>query len=120
MAYDLTHRQGFEHSIQQVRQPLYVVLSDGSIRNRYEIRLTNLSGVADTFSVSARGLPEGALDLGNFQRVTLRNGKSVTLQASVKLDPETAARISKFEFIIRNGRGDTVVDTAHFFTRRSG
>jgi cytochrome c oxidase accessory protein FixG len=120
MAYDLTHRRSFEHSIQQVRQPLFVVLSDGSIRNRYEIRLTNLSGAADTFSVTARGLPEGALDLGNFRQVTLRNGKSVTLQASVKLDPETAARITEFEFVIRNGRGDTVVDTAHFFTRRSG
>lgn len=120
MAYDLTHRQSFEHSIQQVRQPLYVVLSDGSIRNRYEIRLTNLSGAEQTFSVSARGLPAGALDLGNFQRVTIRNGKSVRLQASVRLDPETAARITEFEFVIRNGRGETVVDTAHFFSRRPG
>ncbi len=120
MAYDLTHRHSFEHSIQQVRQPLYVVLSDGSIRNRYEIRLTNLSGAEDTFSVSARGLPEGALDLGNFQQVTIRNGKSVRLQASVRLDPDTAARITEFEFVIRNGRGETVVDTAHFFSRRPG
>lgn len=120
MAYALTHRQVFEHSIQQVRQPLYVVLSDGSIRNRYEIRLTNLSGSDDTFSVSARGLPGGALDLGNFREVTIRNGKSVTLQASVSLSPEDAARITEFEFVIRNGRGDTVVDSARFFTRRSG
>lgn len=119
MVYDLTHRRGFEHSIQQVRQPLYVVLSDGSIRNRYEIRLTNLSGAEDTFTVSVRGLPPGALDLGHFEQVTVRNGKSVTIEASVKLDPETAARTTEFEFVIRNRRGETVVDTAHFFTRRS-
>ncbi|MFN3594478.1 MAG: cytochrome c oxidase accessory protein CcoG [Thiobacillaceae bacterium] len=120
MAYDLTHRRSFEHSIQQVRQPLYVVLSDGSIRNRYEIRLTNLSGAEDTYTVSARGLPPGALDLGNFERVTVRNGKSVTVQASVKLDSETAARTTGFEFVIRNRRGETVVDPAHFFTRKTG
>lgn len=120
MAYDLTHRRSFEHSIQQVRQPLYVVLSDGSIRNRYEIRLTNLSGADDTYTVSARGLPPGALDLGNFAQVSVRNGKSVTVQVSVKLDPETAARTTEFEFVIRNRRGETVVDPAHFFTRRSG
>ncbi len=119
MVYELTHRLGFEHSIQQVRQPLYVVLSDGSIRNRYEIRLTNLSGTEQTFSVSARGLPDGALDLGNFQQVTVRNGKSVTIQASVRLDPETAERLTEFQFVIRDGRGQTVYDTAHFFTRRS-
>lgn len=120
MTYDLTHRRSFEHSIQQVRQPLYVVLSDGSIRNRYEIRLTNLSGAEDTYTVSARGLPPGALDLGNFQRVTVRRGKSVTIEASVKLDPESAARTTEFEFVIRNRHGETVVDPAHFFTRRTG
>lgn len=120
MAYDLTHRRSFELSIQQVRQPLYVVLSDGSIRNRYEIRLTNLSGAEDTYTVSARGLPPGALDLGNFEQVTVRRGKSVTVEASVKLDPETAERTTEFEFVIRNRRGETVVDPAHFFTRRTG
>ncbi|MCS6786770.1 MAG: cytochrome c oxidase accessory protein CcoG [Thiobacillaceae bacterium] len=120
MAYDLTHRRSFELSIQQVRQPLYVVLSDGSIRNRYEIRLTNLSPVEDSYTVSARGIPPEALDLGHFHTITVRSGKSVTVQASVRLDPLTAARTPEFEFVVRNRRGETVVDPAHFFTRRSG
>ncbi|MCU0842333.1 MAG: cytochrome c oxidase accessory protein CcoG [Thiobacillaceae bacterium] len=120
LAYDMTHRQSFEHSVQQVRQPLYVVLSDGSIRNRYQIRLTNISGAEETYSIDARGLPDGALDLGNFRQVTIRNGKSVMVMASVSLDPRTAERISEFEFVIRNDRGETVLDPAHFFTRKSG
>lgn len=117
LVYDMTHRATFEHSIQQVRQPLFVTLSDGSIRNRYQIRLTNISGAEETYAIEARGLPAGALDLGNFQRVTIRNGKSVIVQASVKLDPARASQVRDFEFVIRTGKGDVVVDPARFFTQ---
>ncbi len=115
LAYDVGHRQSFEHSIQQVRQPLFVVLSDGSIRNRYQIRLTNISGAAEDYSILARGLPDGALDLGNFRTVHVRNGKSVIVQASVKLSPEQVGAVSEFEFVIRNGKGEETVDKARFF-----
>ncbi len=100
-----------------MRQPLFVTLSDGSIRNRYQIRLTNISGAEEIYSIEARGLPAGALDLGNFQQVRIKNGKSVIVQASVKLDPLRASQVSQFEFIIRAGKGDVVVDPARFFTQ---
>lgn len=116
--YDIQHRASFEHSIQQIRQPLYVVLSDGSIRNRYQIRLTNISGQEEIYDISARGLPDGALDLGNFQQVSIRNGKSVIIQASVKLDPAKAKQLNNFEFVISNRKGETMVDPARFFTEQ--
>jgi polyferredoxin len=115
--YDIQHRASFEHSIQQIRQPLYVTLSDGSIRNRYQIRLTNISGAEETYAISAKGLPEGALDLGNFGQVSIRNGKSVIIQASVKLDPDKARQLSAFEFVISNRQGETMIDPARFFTQ---
>lgn len=117
LIYDMGHRSSFEHSIQQIRQPLFVTLSDGSIRNRYQIRLTNISGAEETYSIEARGLPPGALDLGNFTQVRIKNGKSVIVQASVKLDPVRAGQVNDFEFVIRAGKGDVVVDPARFFTQ---
>ena len=117
LAYDMSHRNSFEHSIQQIRQPLFVTLSDGSIRNRYQIRLTNISGAEEHFTIASNGLPEGALDLGNFHEVSIKNGKSVIIQASVKLDPVRANQINEFEFVIRSGSGGTVVDPARFFTK---
>lgn len=117
LVYDMTHRNSFEHSIQQIRQPLFVTLSDGSIRNRYQIRLTNISGAEERYRIESRGLPEGALDLGNFREVIIKNGKSVIIQASVKLDPVRANQIHDFEFLIRTGSGVTVVDPVHFFTK---
>ena len=116
LIYDMTHRDSFEHSIQQVRQPLFVTLSDGSIRNRYQIRLTNISGAEERFTIEARGLPPGALDMGNFSQVTIKNGKSVIIQASVRLAPEQARQVNEFSFVIRSGKGETVIDPARFFT----
>ena len=116
LVYDMGHRKPFEHSVQQIRQPLYVTLSDGTIRNRYQIRLTNISGAEESYSIAARGLPAGALDLGSFEHVKIKNGKSVIVQASVMLAPELAARTSEFAFVIRSDKGDEVVDPARFFT----
>jgi len=118
LVYDIGHRKSFEHSIQQIRQPLFVTLADGSIRNRYQIRLTNISGSEERYSISARGLPAGALDLGNFQQVHIRNGKSVIIQASVQLDPVSAAGLHEFKFHIRSGKGEAVIDSARFFTSK--
>lgn len=115
--YSIATRQSFDHSIQQIRQPLFVTLSDGSIRNRYQIRLTNISGHEETYTIEARGLPAGALDIGSFNQVAVKNGKSVIVQASVKLDPARAQRLDQFEFVIRNSQGDTVVDEARFFAK---
>jgi cytochrome c oxidase accessory protein FixG len=117
LIYDVTHRNSFEHSIQQIRQPLFVTLSDGSIRNRYQIRLTNISGREERYIIHSRGLPSGALDLGNFNEVKIKNGKSVIIQANVKLDPERANQMPNFEFVIQTGSGETVVDSARFFTK---
>jgi cytochrome c oxidase accessory protein FixG len=115
--YSIATRQSFDHSIQQIRQPLFVTLSDGSIRNRYQIRLTNISGHEETYTIAARGLPAGALDVGSFNQVAVKNGKSVIVQASVKLDPARARRLEQFEFVIRNRQGETVVDEARFFAK---
>ncbi|HNQ04783.1 MAG TPA: cytochrome c oxidase accessory protein CcoG [Thiobacillaceae bacterium] len=117
LVYDMGHRASFEHSVQQIRQPLFVVLSDGSIRNRYQIRLTNISGSVQEYTIGARGLPPQALDLGNFEKVRIRNGKSVIVQASVRLSPAAARATQEFAFVIRDGRGHEVVDGARFFTQ---
>jgi cytochrome c oxidase accessory protein FixG len=117
LAYDMGHRNSFEHSVQQIRQPLFVTLSDGTIRNRYQIRLTNISGAEERYFVESRGLPAGALDLGNFHEVRIKNGKSVIIQASVMLDPIRANQVHDFEFVIRTGSGETVIDPVHFFTK---
>jgi cytochrome c oxidase accessory protein FixG len=100
LVYSIGTRSSFEGAVTQVRQPLFVVLSSGDIRNRYQIRVTNKLGVAETFTVGIKGLPESVLDLGNLREVTVKPGHSAILQASVILDPATAAKTREVVFVI--------------------
>ena len=96
----LANRSDFDHAVTQVRSPLYVLLSDGTIRNRYQLRVSNRANHDETFRLGVRGIPDAAADFGNFNEVTLKSGKSLMVLVSVKLAPEQAAVAKEFEFTI--------------------
>ncbi|MHB1213667.1 MAG: 4Fe-4S dicluster domain-containing protein [Thiobacillus sp.] len=100
LVYSVATRGNFERTVNQIRQPLYVVLSNGDIRNRYQIRITNKAAQAQTYAISARGIPAAALDLGNFSEIRIKPGHSALVQASVRLPPAVAMQTEHFELII--------------------
>jgi len=100
LVYSVATRGSFDRAVTQIRQPLYVVLSNGDIRNRYQIRITNKAGQEQLYLISATGIPSHALDLGNFSAITIKPGHSGLIQASVRLPPEEAKTIRGFELII--------------------
>ena len=100
LAYSIGTRASFNRAVNQIRQPLYVVLSNGDIRNRYQINITNKAGQSETYLISAKGIPAGALDLGNFREITIKPGHSGQVLASVRLAPELAEHTERFELVI--------------------
>ena len=48
-------RQDIEVTVAPVRNPTFVTLSDGTIRNTYEVRLRNKNSVDSVFNISVRG-----------------------------------------------------------------
>lgn len=50
-------RSDIEMTVAPVRQPTYVTLSDGSIRNVYEVRLLNKHGEERPFRLTVKGDP---------------------------------------------------------------
>ena len=50
-------RTDIDMTVAPIRNPTFVTLSDGSIRNAYDIRLLNKHGEARTFRISLRGDP---------------------------------------------------------------
>lgn len=100
LIYNLATRTEVQLSIQPVRQPLFVVLSDGSIRNRYQIHITNKTIEEQTFRITTRGMPENAVDFGEFGEVKIRPGKSIMVWASVSLKPEVAQKTEDVEFTV--------------------
>ena len=121
LTYSIATRSDLEQAVIQVRQPLFVVLSDGQIRNRYQIRLANRSDHEQTYVLGVRGIPPEAADFGNFQEVTVKPDQSLLVQVSVKLPPEVAARVESFEFTItpQSRPHEVHVSPARFYSKPS-
>ncbi len=101
LIYDLSTRTEFEESVQQIRQPLFVTLSNGEIRNRYQIRVTNKTDHDQNYVISTSGIPPQAVEYDSgSNEMRVRSGKSLMVQVSAKLTPSIAAETDHFEFII--------------------
>ena len=75
LLYALFIRSDIELTVSPVRNPTFVVLSDGTVRNIYDVRLRNKAGEARTFRLSLTS--EDMLQIGLEGRDTL----SVTVPA---------------------------------------
>lgn len=87
LSWSIGSRAAIEMSVQQVRQPLYVTLSDGSIQNRYEIKLTNKQAKSVTYSLSLRGLEAAKWEVRPSPDISLGPGQNATYQVRVWLTP---------------------------------
>ena len=58
-------RDRLDLNVSHDRNPLYVVLSDGSIRNGYEVKVLNMKPEPRTFRLSVEGLKDAKLSLAS-------------------------------------------------------
>ena len=116
LGYHVAARIDTEVTIQQVRQPLFTTLSDGSVRNRYQIHIVNKAEEDEVYTVSVTGIPPAALDMGNIPALKVKAGRDLSVNAKVILDNETAKTTKKFKFVITPSAADaeTVVVDVNF------
>ena len=70
----------------------------------------------ETYSLRVRGIPEGALDMGNIPAIKVRAGKDLSINAKVNLSHELAEKTREFEFVITSSEpsAEPLVLEAHF------
>lgn len=115
MLFVLTNRADFVMAVQQDRAPLYVTLSDGSIRNGYTVKVTNKTHA----SVDLRLTIEGVKDAQLFQAGEI--GRHPALDFSVPSDVVTGYHVfvtmprgqiprgqQQFDFVLRDTTGREV------------
>lgn len=100
LAFSIVMRSDTELRIQQVRQPLFVELSDERVRNRYQLHIVNKTEHDESYKVEVRGIPASALDLGAVTDIRLRPGKDLHLNAKVDLNEHLAEQTQEFEFVV--------------------
>jgi cytochrome c oxidase accessory protein FixG len=103
LASSIITRAPLELSVDQVRRPLFVTLSDGRLQNNYELRVTNKTPQTVRVNVDVEGLEEAELDLGWFTELSIRPEQRLSLLAHVRVarhavhDPQT-----HFRFVVHS------------------
>jgi cytochrome c oxidase accessory protein FixG len=100
LAFSITTRSDTELRIQQVRQPLFVELSNERVRNRYQLHIVNKTEHDESYKVEVRGIPATALDMGAVTEIRARAGKDLHLNIKVDLDEHLAEQTQEFEFVV--------------------
>ena len=119
-AYALLLRPDLEVNVLHDRNPLYVQLSDGGLRNGYTVKLLNRLYMPRSFSIGVAGLPGATLSvIGHDQEsrpvVTVPPDQLQSLRLYVTLDKSAVAgpprAATEFSFVITD-IADQIIGTA--------
>ncbi|MGF1548053.1 MAG: cytochrome c oxidase accessory protein CcoG [Thiotrichales bacterium] len=123
LLYSVFTNSMFETAINQVRQPLFVTLSDGSIQNSYDVKLANLDQRPLRVALELAGLDGAEIDTGRFDQIELRGERQVQILAKVRRAPESRRldKVSDFGFVVRDLDTQRVIAEipARFYTPKN-
>ena len=107
LSWSISHRSLLEMSVHQVRQPLYVMLSDGSIQNRYTIKINNKQPKTVTYRLTVKELPNAHWEVRPTDNIRLGPSESASFEVRVWLKPGEDTEHDKdsehdkdFEFVL--------------------
>jgi cytochrome c oxidase accessory protein FixG len=110
LTWSIVTRAPYTATVEQVRQPLYSQLADGSIRNTYEIKLNNKLTAPMTLGISIEGLSSAVLDMDGMERITLEPQERLKLLARVQVAPDPTGvgeTSDKITFVVKPLEGAT-------------
>ncbi|HED17339.1 MAG TPA: (Fe-S)-binding protein, partial [Gammaproteobacteria bacterium] len=103
-------------AVQQVRQPLYVMLSDGQIQNSYLLKLINKDKNPIKLSISIQGLDNAQLDIGHMRAINVEADQSLQIRLRVRMKADASQVQVAFKFIIDSASGDQHKIVPAFFS----
>ncbi|GMQ88856.1 MAG: cytochrome c oxidase accessory protein CcoG [Gammaproteobacteria bacterium] len=84
LIWSVSSQAPIEVAVVQVRQPLFVRLSDGRVQNSYELHLENKTNDPVDLALMIHGLAGAELDVGRFEALTLAPQRSLHILARVR------------------------------------
>jgi cytochrome c oxidase accessory protein FixG len=71
--YGLINRSSLEMHVLRDRNPLFVLLSDGSVRNGYDVKILNKTHDDQTYSLTVAGMPDLAIRVQGYGDISANN-----------------------------------------------
>ena len=85
LGWSIATRSPYTGTVEQIRKPLYTELSDGGIRNAYEIKLNNKLTTPIQVGIHIEGLSNATLDMDGMERIELASQERIKLLARVQI-----------------------------------
>jgi cytochrome c oxidase accessory protein FixG len=99
LVWSVSSQAPLDVAVIQVRQPLFVRLSDGNIQNSYELHLQNKTSEAIELAIMMRGLAGAELDVGRFDALTLAPQRSLRVLVRVRWRSSHSEKGSRIFFL---------------------
>ena len=96
--YTASNLTPFDATVQHHAQPLVTRLSNGDLKNRFIVRITNKTTAKAQYILRLEGLPEESLS--GSTRLAIPAGKTYTQTFNVVLPEKTAQATEKFKLIL--------------------
>ncbi len=107
LAWSISGKKLIDASVHQTRSPLFVMLSDGKIQNRYSIKLDNKTQRKAQFELSLEGLDKAEVDMGKIKDFTLQPDESQSIMVKIRREKLTDEQKNKpFRFVLTPIVGD--------------
>ncbi|MBI3582037.1 MAG: cytochrome c oxidase accessory protein CcoG [Nitrospinae bacterium] len=116
IVWGLTHLGAVQLNVIHERQPLYVMLSDGGVQNKYTLRIVNKSDTTLNLRFAVSDLP-GAVLVSPDAAVRVAPGRVLPLNATVRMPRSRAGKGSvKVEFhVLDSATGAFITETESRF-----
>jgi cytochrome c oxidase accessory protein FixG len=105
----LLMRDRLDVNVRHDRNPVYVMLSDGGVRNGYDVKILNMVPQPRTFTVSLKGLPGGRMTIAGSQQPP-------ATQVDVSVKPD---KLRSFRVFVQVPKQNIVVNQTEFEFRVS-
>lgn len=100
MLWHMAGREHFDLKVIKERQPLFAMMSDGSIQNKFTIKVANMTAEEQTYKVSIEGLKNASLVVSE-DRLRVRAGQVTPYIVFVRQGAaDMAGAGQKFRFVL--------------------
>ncbi|MDA9231195.1 cytochrome c oxidase accessory protein CcoG [Rickettsiales bacterium] len=125
MIFTLYNRSDIDLSVDAMRNPLFVKLSNGSIRNGYKIKIYNKSNIIKYYNLKIAGLDNYLIKVQtpkdtDLKNIKINNDSTVRMKIYIISErPATKEKIknNKIDFILKdNNSGEFVMEGSSFIS----
>jgi polyferredoxin len=123
MGAKLATRSTLGVNVMHDRNPIYVALSDGSIRNAYTLRILNQKGFERDFKLTLAGLPEATIEVQGHVApdesgvdITVSPDQTLELRVLVTMPPGAQlSQSTNVQFVLTDAKTAESVKQKDFF-----